>query len=159
MPKPSIAILKNPHFQYGSWQTPAHAAQNARGKHGPRPAPACKVKKVAGQRGVSASQGGLQGGGQFLEGCQGVPGRSQGGSQGGPRKVLGGSRVQHWKVWGPHCIGAYALGLRRSQALQASSTGRLYPPSPFCRDARSGTSVEASSAHVNGHRRSRQFRV
>ena len=54
---------------------------------------------------------------------------------------------------------AYALGLWRSQALQASSTGRLYPPSPFCRDARSGTSVEASSAHVNGQRRSRQFRV
>ena len=56
----------------------------------------------------------------------------------------------------PNYIRAYALGLWRSQALQASSTGRLYPPSPFCRDARSGTSVEASSAHVNGQRRSRQ---
>ena len=84
------------------------------------------------------------------------------------RNCLGGTppdplkntkRPQWLGVWGPNYIRAYALGLRRSQALQAPSTGRLYPPSPFCRDARSGTSVEASSAHVNGQRRSRQFRV
>ena len=37
--------------------------------------------------------------------------------------------------------------------------GRLYPPSPCCRDARPGASVGASSAHANGQRRSRQFRV
>ena len=36
---------------------------------------------------------------------------------------------------------------------------RLYPPSPCCRDARPGASVGASSAHANGQRRSRQFRV
>ena len=34
-----------------------------------------------------------------------------------------------------------------------------HPPSPFCRDARPGASVGASSAHVNGQRRSWQFTV
>ena len=49
-----------------------------------------------------------------------------------------------------------ARGLR---ARAASFTRRLYPPSPSCRDARPGASVGASSAHANGQRRSRQFRV
>ena len=44
-------------------------------------------------------------------------------------------------------------------SLQSSCTGRLYPPSPSCRDAPPSTSVGASSAHANGQRRSRQFRV
>ena len=48
--------------------------------------------------------------------------------------------------------------IRGAASLQSSCTGRLYPPSPCCRDARPGASVGASSAHANGQRRSRQFR-
>ena len=49
--------------------------------------------------------------------------------------------------------------IRGTASLQSSCTRRLYPPSPCCRDARPGASVGASSAHANGQRRSRQFRV
>ena len=46
---------------------------------------------------------------------------------------------------------------RRAVSLHSSYTGKLYPPSPFCQDARARDSVGASSAHANGQRRSVQF--
>ena len=36
---------------------------------------------------------------------------------------------------------------------------RLYPPAPFCRDARPSPSVGASSANADGQQRSRQLRA
>ena len=107
------------------------------------------------RRGGSRSQGCFKGPRAF----QGVvPDGTTGPQRGFPESASPGSRPR-CIFWGPHFIRAYALHLWRSQALQALSTRRLYPPSPFCGDARSGTSVEASSAHANGQRRSRQLRV
>ena len=51
-------------------------------------------------------------------------------------------------------------GLRKIGGVAPSDRpGRLYPPSPSCRDARPGASVGASSAHANSQQCSRQFRV
>ena len=172
-----------------SWIAGLHAVlgqQNGLGKRGPRPAPAfgfqerqvwmfSRGARRQGLRwvpvlgivqvldflglGAGRSQGGLGGfQGHFLgKSCRSPAGPWNLPAR-GPRTRRGVKPPDHPKNPARE-IRAYALGLRRSQALQALSTGRLYPPSPFCGDARSGGSVEASSAHVNGQQRSRQFRV
>ena len=66
---------------------------------------------------------------------------------------------RRWWVWGSSLLPNGKEVIRGAASLQSSCTGRLYPPSPCCRDARPGASVGASSAHANGQRRSRQFRV
>ena len=60
-PKPSIAILRTQHFHCGQ--------QNARGKQGPRPARACKVKgcrhpQASGSGGLGSSHPGGSAGGR-----------------------------------------------------------------------------------------------
>ena len=71
--------------------------------------------------------------------------RQRGGSQKGPRRSQQGPR---------QVPGVSVLGWSQGSLATLDSLDFL-----FCGAARSGTSVEASSAHVNGQRRSRQFRV
>ena len=156
-PKPSIA---NPTFS-------AHAAQNAGGSRGlGRPllakskgAEDCRAvgqhpRQVSGAGGSGVPERDLGGGPQAL------PTRSRGSQDG---SQIGSSRAREFQEESqeqPEGPRARRGVLGRSQD---SAVGTLRPPKKTKMTstvrARPGTSVEASSAHVNGQRRSRQFRV
>ena len=119
----------------------------------------------AGQAGQGRAGQGRAGQGRAGEGRgsggQGAsgPGAARGpGGRGQAGAAAGGVGSQtKMTVWGPSLLPDGREVIRGAASLQSSYTGRLYPPSPSCRDAPPGASVGASSAHANGQRRSRQF--
>ena len=137
-----VGFLELSRSKMEGYQKPSIAIQKTQHVHygsGQTPPKTLKRSRGLGRPLLAKSKGAES----FLEGSQAGPEGPSGCQRGVPGQVarMGGL----WNL--------------PARWLQAPSTGRLYPPSPFCGDAGSVTSVEASSAHVNGQRRSQQFRV
>ena len=153
---PFAVIYKRPN--YGLWVLAACAAAQRKASFQQTTWPSQGGQGAgqgAGGRGQGAGGRGAGGRGQGGRG-QGAEGRGQGGSKQGAGEHRAG---QEKSTDHPNGRAFGVQVIRGAASLQSSCTGRLYPPSPCCRDARPGASVEASSAHANGQRRSRQFRV